>query len=69
VAQHHLFTREGYDVHIDVPISLSKATLGGRVTVPTLDGTQTVSIAPGTQPGTSLLLPSLELRDTKVLEP
>lgn len=32
------FTRDGSDVHIDVPISISQAILGGVVTVPSLFG-------------------------------
>jgi len=51
VAQHPVFTREGYDVHVEIPISVSQAILGGKVTVPTLDRPQVVAISPGTQPG------------------
>ena len=49
------FRRDGEDVLTEVPISFVKAALGGQATVPTLDekcdGTTTIDIKPGTQPG------------------
>lgn len=49
------FQREGEDVLTEVPVSFVKAILGGEVEVPVLDdscdGTTTVEIKPGTQPG------------------
>lgn len=51
VGSHPTFKREGYDVHVDVPISMTQATLGGAVNVPTLSGEAILKIEPGTQPG------------------
>jgi molecular chaperone DnaJ len=50
------FERDGFDVgsYADIPVSL--AALGGETEVETVDGTVTVKIAPGTQPGTQLRL-------------
>jgi molecular chaperone DnaJ len=49
------FHREGENVLTEVPISFVKATLGGEVTVPSLDdgceGTLTLDIKAGSQPG------------------
>lgn len=49
------FRREEFDVTTEVPISIATASLGGKVTVPTLEedtqGTAEVEVAPGTQPG------------------
>jgi molecular chaperone DnaJ len=49
------FQRENEDVLTDVPVSFIKAILGGEVEVPVLDdnceGSTTVEIKPGTQPG------------------
>jgi molecular chaperone DnaJ len=51
VRPHERFRREGYDLHFQVPISFVQAALGTRVTIPTLKGTQELTIPPGTQPG------------------
>ncbi len=51
VAAHAHFTREGNDIHCDVPISFIKAILGGQVDAPTIKGKMAVKIQPGTQDG------------------
>ena len=51
VKEHPVFTREGNDILINVPISAVDATLGTTLTVPTVDGEETIVIRPGTQPG------------------
>lgn len=43
------FRREGRDLFADVEIGLATAALGGRVAVPTLDGSATITIPPGTR--------------------
>lgn len=45
-----VFTREGNNVHVNVPISLATAVLGGKVTVPSLNGDVILKVQPGTQP-------------------
>jgi molecular chaperone DnaJ len=45
-----VFTRDGNHVHVNVPISLSTAVLGGKVTVPSLNGEVILKVSPGTQP-------------------
>ncbi len=52
VNPHRVFTREGNDIDIEVPISFSAAALGGEVEVPTLEGTATLKIPEGTQSNT-----------------
>jgi len=50
---HSFFKREGDDLYLEVPISFSKAALGGRVIVPTVTGEKTsFRIPPGTQTNT-----------------
>ncbi|MEG0614946.1 MAG: molecular chaperone DnaJ [Oscillospiraceae bacterium] len=44
-----LFTRDGYDIHCDIPITFTQATLGGEITVPTIDGKVKFDVAEGTQ--------------------
>jgi DnaJ-class molecular chaperone len=52
-----LFRREGNDVILTVPITVSEAVLGAKVDVPTLDGTHlTVTIPAGTSSGARLRL-------------
>jgi molecular chaperone DnaJ len=46
-----VFSRQGLDLHCQVPISLVQAILGGPVEVPTLDGRVRMRIPPGTQSG------------------
>jgi len=49
---HPVFDRAGDDLRLDVPIGFATAALGGKVEIPTLDGTPaTVEVAAGTQTG------------------
>ena len=54
VRPHALFTREGDDLHLDVPIRVSEAVKGTKVKVPTFDGPVSVKVPPGTNSGTVL---------------
>jgi DnaJ-class molecular chaperone len=56
VRPHPYFRREGRDVYIDLPLSVSEAALGASVEVPTLHGRSTVRVPPGTASGTRLRL-------------
>ena len=56
VEPHPVFRREGDDIHLDLPISLSEAILGGRVRVPTPAGPVTMSIPKGANTGRVLRL-------------
>jgi molecular chaperone DnaJ len=51
VAHHPVFKRDGDDILTEVDISLSKAILGGEITVPTLGGRVDMKIPAGTQSG------------------
>lgn len=52
VDKHSTFTRDGVDVHVTIPINISKAILGGSIPVPTLDETDVkLKLHPGIQPG------------------
>jgi molecular chaperone DnaJ len=44
------FVRDGDDLWTDVPLTFSEAALGTRVEVPTPEGSETLEVAPGTQP-------------------
>lgn len=56
VQPHPYFRSEGADIYVDVPISLTEAALGAKVEVPTLHGSVTVTIPPGTSSGAKLRL-------------
>jgi len=49
VAPHPRFRREGDDLHVEVPLDLYSALLGGEVRVPTLKGDIMLKIPPETQ--------------------
>ena len=51
VRSHPIFVRNGNDITCEVPITFVQASLGGDITVPTLDGKATYHIHEGTQPG------------------
>lgn len=51
VEPHPLLRRDGRDFTVEVPVGLARAALGGRVEVPTLDGTAAITIPPGTASG------------------
>ncbi len=56
VRPHKIFKRQGYDMICDVPISFIRATLGGEISIPTLEGETKHTIAEGTQPGAVIRL-------------
>jgi molecular chaperone DnaJ len=49
VQKHAIFTRDGADLLMDIPISFADAALGREVEVPTLDGRVNLRIPEGTQ--------------------
>lgn len=56
VAPHPLFTRKGYDVWCEIPVTFTQAALGSDLTVPTLDGRIVYHMPAGTQPGEAFRL-------------
>lgn len=50
------FTRDGDDIFIDVPVSLSEAVLGGEIRVPTPTGDVTMTVPKNANTGTKLRL-------------
>ncbi len=60
-----IFRREGRDLLLDLPVTVSEATLGARVEIPTLDGTATVTIPPGSDSGRRLRLRGKGIADPK----
>ena len=54
--KHPVFTVEGDDLRLDLPVLTHEAALGAEVEVPTLDGMVRVNVPPGTSSGKSLRL-------------
>ena len=56
VKPHPFFERQGNDLHVKVPVTVSEATLGAKIEVPTIDGRALVRIPPATNSGSTLRL-------------
>jgi DnaJ-class molecular chaperone len=56
VAPHPLFTPDGADLRLDLPVTLYEAVLGGKVRVPTLDGAVELALPAGTNSGRTFRL-------------
>jgi molecular chaperone DnaJ len=56
VKPHPFFERRGNDLYVKVPVTVSEATLGAKIEVPTIDGRSLVRIPPGTNSGSTLRL-------------
>jgi molecular chaperone DnaJ len=67
VREHEYFERKGNDLFLTIPISISQASLGADIVVPTLRGEERLRIPEGTQSGSVFRIrntgmPSLEGR-------
>jgi len=51
VEAHDFFRRRDNDILVDIPINVAQAALGTSITVPTVDGDETLAIPAGTQTG------------------
>ena len=56
VKEHDLFERRNDNLHLDLKIPFTLATLGGTLEVPTLGGKGSIKVPPGTQSGTTFRL-------------
>ncbi|PYX39027.1 MAG: molecular chaperone DnaJ, partial [Acidobacteria bacterium] len=54
--EHPVFQRDGDDIRLTVPVSVTEAALGAKIEVPTIDGRTLLKIPPGTQCGQKLRL-------------
>lgn len=64
VAEHPVFTRKGLDLLVDQAVPLSKAVLGGKLRVPTIDGEVSVTVPKATSSGRTLRLRGKGIRDS-----
>jgi molecular chaperone DnaJ len=56
VKPHPFFERRGNDLWVKVPVTVSEASLGAKIEVPTIDGRSLMRIPPATNSGTTLRL-------------
>jgi DnaJ-class molecular chaperone len=61
IRPHAYFRREGQDIILDVPLTVAEAGLGAKVDVPTLSGTVTITVPPGTSSGQRLRIRGMGL--------
>ena len=64
IEPHSFFKREGQNLQVEVPISVADAILGAKIDVPTLDGTKSLTIPPGSSSGLKLRLKGQGIRAT-----
>jgi DnaJ-class molecular chaperone len=57
IKPHPYFSRDGADVLLDLPVTMTEAVLGSQLEVPTPDGRVKLKIAPGTQDAKVYKLP------------
>ncbi|WNG26306.1 J domain-containing protein [Cystobacter fuscus] len=56
VSEHPLVRRDGDDLSMDLPVTVSEAMLGAEIRVPTFQGEVTVKVPPGSQSGRKMRL-------------
>ena len=56
VGSHPFFERKADDIHIEAPVTIPEAILGGKIEVPTIDGKALLKIPPGTNSGKTFRL-------------
>lgn len=56
VQAHKMLERDGFDIHLDLPLPFTTAILGGKVIIPSLEGKLELNIPANTQTGTILKL-------------
>jgi DnaJ-class molecular chaperone len=65
VDPHAFFEPRDNDIHVELPVTLSEAVLGGRIRVPTVGGPVMLAVPAGSNTGTSLRLKGRGLLDRK----
>jgi DnaJ-class molecular chaperone len=65
VEPHAFFEPRDNDIHVEVPVTLTEAVLGGRIRVPTVGGAVMLNVPAGSNAGTSLRLKGRGLLDRK----
>jgi DnaJ-class molecular chaperone len=56
IEPHRFFTRQGDDIHVQIPVTVTEAVLGSRINVPTAAGPVTMTVPKNSNTGTVLRL-------------
>jgi DnaJ-class molecular chaperone len=56
IEPHRFFTRQGDDIHVQIPVTVTEAVLGSRIKVPTAAGPVTMTVPKHSNTGTVLRL-------------
>jgi DnaJ-class molecular chaperone len=65
IQPHAFFERKDNDIHVELPVSLAEAVLGGRIQVPTIDGPVSMTVPKGSNTGATLRLRGKGILDPK----
>ncbi len=65
VQPHAFFEARDNDIHVEVPVTLGEAVLGGRIKVPTVGGSVMLGVPAGSNAGATLRLKGRGLLDRK----
>ena len=65
IQPHPFFLRKDENIHVEVPVTLKEAMLGGRIQVPTIGQPVTVTVPKGSNTGTTLRLRERGIRNRK----
>ncbi len=65
ISDHPFLTRDGRQLHCEVPLTFSQCALGTTVEAPTLDGPKPLQIPKGTQPGDIIRIRGLGMPDVR----
>lgn len=65
VQPHAFFEPRDNDIHVELPVTVTEAVLGGKVKVPTIGGPVMLNVPAGSNTGTSLRLKGRGLLDRK----
>lgn len=63
VSKHELFQRDGNDIYLELPITITEAVLGCKKEIPTITGTVKLTIEPGSNTGDKLRLKGKGVED------
>jgi DnaJ-class molecular chaperone len=51
IGRHRVLRQDGFDIRLDLPVTLGEAVLGAKIRMPTVEGTVSLTIPPGTTSG------------------
>lgn len=65
IIDHPFLTRNGQELHCEIPLTFSQCALGTTADAPTLDGAKPLQIPKGTQPGDTIRIRGLGMPDVR----